>query len=335
MIIKAKQISEHLGISQATVSLAINNKPGVSAQTRQRILEYIDELKQNDTSTIVRTNRSIKVLSFMNERMLYDKEHAGFQSIILMELSKDAKEAGYNLILSYIHSDEELLEILEQSKHDSTCGFLLLAADMKEETLIPFEEIDIPLIICDYESENTKFDCVYNNNFHAVTLASNYLFSMGHQDIIYLKNSNTIYNFIRRREAYSSFVQEKGLDSCILEVGTKIDVIYDFMMDYLKNGEHIPTSFIAENYAISIATIKALQDSGYNIGEDMSIIGIDELPPYSLTNFKFTYIDVLFESKGRLAINRLLEKITRRPKETIRIVLENELVEGNSVKKLN
>lgn len=335
MLIKAKEISEQLGISQATVSLAINNKPGVSEQTRRRVLEYIEELKQKDTIKIMAQNKSIKVLSFMSERALYDKEHASFKSTILMELSKNAKEAGYNLILIYVHNDQEIIDVIEQSKSDDTCGFLLLAADMKKQDIVLFKKTDIPVVICDYEYENTEFDCVYNNNTQAVKLAVDYLYDMGHRDILYLYNKHSIYNFDTRREAYKSYAAVKNIEENMLEAGTRIEAIYEYVTNYIKSGKKMPTAIVAENYAISIAAIKALQDCNYEIGKDISIIGIDELPAFTLIDFDFTYIKILFESKGRLAIKRLFEKITNNPKDTIRIVLENELVEGNSVKRLN
>lgn len=334
MIIKSKEISEHLGISQATVSLAINNKPGVSEDTRRRVLEYIEELKQKDSNKIMTQNRSIKVVSFMSERALYDKEHASFKSTILMELSKNAKEAGYNLILIYVHNNEEIIDVIERSENDDTCGFLLLAADMNKEDIVLFERTNIPVVICDFEYDNIEFDCVYNNNDQAIKLVVDYLYQMGHRDIFYLYNKHSIYNFEARREAYKKYTAIINIEAKMLEAGTKIEVIYEFIMKYIKEGNRMPTAFVAENYAISIAAIKALQDCNYIIGENISIVGIDELPAYALVDFDFTYVKVLFESKGRLAINRLFEKIKNEPNDTIRIILENRLIEGSSVKRL-
>ncbi len=335
MKIKAKQIAEHLGVSQATVSLAINNKSGVRKETRQKILEYIEELKQKEREK--KLNKSIKMLSLISERASYDREKSDFHSTTLMEFSKIANNSGFSLNLVYIHNEDEIPDIIEKSLHDGTGGLLLLASDMNDKNLLPFVGIDIPVIICDNEFENMEFDSVCTNNRQGVRLAMNYLYKMGHRNIFYFYNTYTIHNFIKRREAFKEFMIEKDLNlsaESMLEVGYKIEEIYDNLVKYIKNGGKICTAIVTENYAISIATIKALQDCGYQIPDDISIIGIDELPPYLLTDFDFTYVKMSFQIKARHAMKRLIKVILDHPDDTIQILVGNELIEGNSVKRL-
>ena len=121
----------------------------------------------------------------------------------------------------------------------------------------------------------------------------------------------------------------------MMEVGTKIKDTYAAVVSCIKDGSNIPKAILTENYAISTATIKAFQDCGYQIGKDISIIGIDELPYEMQWDLKFTYVKVLFKSKAHFTIKRLLEKIALEDGSTARIIIDNWLVEGNSVLRID
>lgn len=336
MKVKAKQVAKDLGISEATVSLAVNNRPGVNDETKKRVLDYIEKSKQQELQSIA--EKSIKVLFYVRERALYDEEKANLFSLSYMEIYRVVKNAGLNLKLVHISDEKEVLEAIDMSYKDGTVGILLYASDLEEEGFRPFRNITIPLMVNDNVYEDMMADCVFSNNRQGIRLAMNYLYSMGHRDIMYFYNTNTIHIFQQRREAYLMFSREKAVgmpEDSMLEVGTKIEVIYDNVLRYIKGGGRMPTAILSENYAISIGTIKALQDCGYNIPEDISIIGIDELPSYALLDFKLSYINVLHVSKVNIAITRLIQRIQEGPKETVQIVVGNEFVEGNSVRKIN
>jgi DNA-binding LacI/PurR family transcriptional regulator len=249
----------------------------------------------------------------------------------MMEITRFASIAGYNVISVFVHNIEEIRNTIEQSKHDRTCGFILHAADMTDDQIRLFYRQDIPTVVCDYESDNIEMDYIYFNNIQAVNLALKHLFDMGHRDIVYFYNSEQIYNFLTRRETFENTMRRSGQPISMIEMGTKIEEIYTNIVHYIKSAPKLPTAVLSENYAISAATIKAFQDCGYKIGKDISIIGIDELPFHMLMDFDFTYVKVMFKSKGYFTIKRLLEKINDKRKDTARIVIDNTLVVGNSV----
>lgn len=335
MKIKAKQVASDLGVSEATVSLAVNDKPGVNDETRKMILDYIDKAKQKEMQGIA--GKSIKALFYTKERALYDEEKANLLSVSHMEIYKVVKNAGLNFKLAYISNEQEAIEAIDVSYRDGTVGILLYASEMSEEDFIPFRSLAIPLMVNDNVFEDASADYVFVNDRQGIRLATNYLYDMGHRDIMYFYNSDKMHIFQLRREAYLEFAREKNLsmpENSMLELGMRIEVIYENVVQYIRSGGRMPTAILAENYAISIGVIKALQDCGYKIPNDISIIGIDELPPYVLLDFEFTYINVLHVSKADIAINRLIERVRELPKETVQIAVGNEFVEGKSVKRI-
>ena len=334
--VKSKQVAKDLGISEATVSLALNNKPGVNEETRKKILDYIENLKNEGRKNA--SGQCIKLIFFDMERVLYDEEKASLFSVSYLEIFRVVKNAGFSLKMVYVSNEEEVLEAIETSRHDGTVGILLSASDIHESEFEPFRGIEIPLVVNDNAFEDMKCDCIMTDDRQGVRLLMKYLHDMGHRDVLYFYNTNTINIFQRRREAYLECAREWGMadpESSMMEVGTKIEVIHDNVVRFVQSGKKMPTAIIAENYAIAIGAIKAIEDNGYKIPEDISIIGIDELPAYVLLEFKYTCIKVLHVSKANLGTSRLIDKVVNGRKENIQILLATEFVEGNSVKNLN
>jgi len=334
MKITSKQVAKDLKISEATVSLALNNKPGVSEDTKQRVIDYIQKLKLQKKEE-QRIGRKIKKLLYVKEKTFYDEEMTNILSASDMEILRVAQKSNINLTLAYISNKKEVVDTIEVSKYDGTEGLILGAAEMKEEEFIPFRDIPIPLVIVDNEFENMTSDSVTINNRQCIRLAMNHLFEMGHKDIIYFYNTRTMNIFLRRQKAYKEYIKEKHLtDSTMVQMGTKIEDIYENVMNYIKNNKKMPTSILCENYAISIGTIKALQDCGYKIPDDISIIGIDELPSYVLLDFDFTHIKILHGCKANQIVNKLVERMEYNPKEITQVLVNGEFIQGNSVKKV-
>ena len=186
----AKQIAKELGVSEAAVSLALNNKPGVSDQLRKRVYAYAEELRQKNDIVFNRKNRNIKVISIVSKRYRYDKENASFHTVMLMEISTIANEAGYNTMLVFVQDVNDARLKIEQSKHDQTCGFVLNASDMNDEYIQLFKDSKFPTVVCDYESDNIPMDYIYFNNQQAINLAMKHFLEMG----IGMSHTSTIRN---------------------------------------------------------------------------------------------------------------------------------------------
>lgn len=104
------------------------------------------------------------------------------------------------------------------------------------------------------------------------------------------------------------------------------------MKEFLSNRkESLPTAIFAINDFIALGTIKAMEEEGIKIPDQVSIIGFDDIPFSSLSNPNLTTIKVYTNELGKLAVKRLLEKINREDEILLKIEIDTKLIERNSV----
>lgn len=342
MKVKAKDIANALGVSKATVSLALNGKGGISDETKNKILLYKNAMEQNGSvsnSTLKSMNGSIKIIVYLKHgRILQDNnDHANNVLPYGLEtIDRIAKNAGFPISITYFHEKEDDIDaFIADCKNENIVGIFLVATEMFEEDFIPFKRLNLPMMIFDNDFDDLSSDSTILNNRLAVRMGMKYLYQSGHHQIVYLNNSTPLYNFATRRKSYYEISSELGTQPKMVEIGTAVDEIYHNMKVYIQSTSQMPSAFFSENYVISMGVMKALKDCGYNVPEDVSLVGIDEIPMNALLDVPVTVVKVLQKRRAIIAMNRLLERINNTVDESVQIVVGPEIIFGKSVKNIN
>src|SRR5699024_10382902 len=127
----AKELAKKLGLSEAAVSMALNNKPGVSRETRQLIFDTA-EREGYDFSRVAAKKQVSGSLYFV----LFKKHGAvvadtPFFSQLSDGISEGCKDTGYKMNTRYIYDDElTLTKQLEDIQYSDCCGIILLGTEM-------------------------------------------------------------------------------------------------------------------------------------------------------------------------------------------------------------
>ena len=337
MSIKAKpnvkKISEATGFSPATVSNALNMKRGVSRETTDRILKAAEELGYCVGSKGL---KSIKFVLFRRNGLITDG--STFHPEVIEGVEQAAKENGLNTLFVRLDwNDPDYEEQVGELSIDVSCGVILLATEMQQEDFALFQNFKPPLVLLDGWCDGMLFDGVLINNAESAALAVCYLVEKGHSNIGYIGGDFRIQAFRSREMGYRRTMLEYGLElrpAWSFTVGTKIETAYEGMLRYLERRPELPTAFFADNDVIALGAMKALTKMGYRVPEDVSIVGIDNLPYSAISNPPLTTIQVHKQSMGREAVERLLS-ISEHPQE-MRVKLEccTSFIERESVKNL-
>ena len=153
MRIKAKEIAEALHISPATVSLALNNRQGVSPQTRQIILDYIKQKEEAQFLAQMRKPEGCKgtvlILNYIKNGVIMER-NAG-QPTILIEAAKEAAAlAGYNSCYRvYQERTQSLDELVRDCRQWDVRGIYIMAAEMSQGDIYPFLALKVPIVTGD------------------------------------------------------------------------------------------------------------------------------------------------------------------------------------------
>jgi LacI family transcriptional regulator len=338
MKFKAKDIAKKLSISPSAVSIVLNNKPGVSEETRKKVLKTIEQMGYNTTLlTKSAFNHKYNMRFIIYKKHGYVVSDTPFFSALMEGIDREARSRGYNLILTYIDENkDDLTKIINIIKETHPDGIMLLATEMTSENLKPFQELNIPLLLLDSYFENESLDTVIINNIEGAYKATCYLAESGHIDIGYLHSSVWINNFDQRMVGFKKAIKNKGLrlrENFIFPLESTIEGSYRDMLKILNQKSELPTAMFADNDIIAFGAIKAMKEVGLRIPQDISIVGFDDMPFCELIDPPLTTIMVYKQRMGMIALKRLVERIEESPPETIRIEVNTTLIERNSVMK--
>lgn len=341
MKIKMADVARYLGISKATVSLAVNGKPGVNEKTRERIFQCIEELKQNDgkftkleESEIQKNMKVIKVVIFNHKKQVVCDPELDLWSGVLSTFDVESRKGGYLYGLTYLNeSEEEKLQIIDECNLDMVAGVILFGTEMSASDYDVVKKIQKPIVIYDYEMPDGSYSSICIDNALAVNMAVNVLIESNVSDIQYFSTNKDIYNFTKRREAFRSAqlkMDKLPVKSDVISLGDSIGEITEQAMNYLRTHK-LPEAFIMENYQVSIGVLAAIRRLGISVPAELKLIGIDAVPEYALSGVQLTQIKIPHEERAALAIRMLQKEIAEPESAKIKVFAVPELVAGNSI----
>ncbi len=334
MSVTAKEIANILNISAAAVSMALNNKPGVSAETRKKVLDKAKELeydfsKLNLSSKYTAEKGNIVFIIYKKHGAII--ENPAFFSHITEGIESACNNRNYSLNICYLYESEDI------SKKISTLpffnGIILLGTEMKPEDFKPFERLKTPIVVLDVYYETLKFDCVLINNIKGAYIATNYIISKCATQPGYLSSSYIIGNFKERANGFYKAVRENGFSSSrsqIIQLTPTLDGAYSDMKELLKAGEKPSRCYFADNDLIAAGAMKAFLEFGYKIPTDISIIGFDDIDICLYTEPALSTICVKKHYMGFVAANRIIEILENSTSHPLKIEVNTTLIKRES-----
>lgn len=336
MEIKVKDLAKLLNVSPATVSLVLNNKPGISETTRARVRGAIHELGYGRLLTEEEKERKNILFVVYRKKGPAPMGTPYFSQIfsdIIEGVENQIKARGYNLMISYM-DERSVLEEASKINRGNVEGVLLLGTDMGEEQIEVFEKINLPLVIIDNYMEQKQAVCITINNEMGVSQAIRYFKATGHNRVGYLHTNEEITNFRERYYGFLRSMDKFGLHfekEDILTINTEGgEDSYRELIENLKEKE-LPDAFFADNDIVAITAMKVFREMGYRIPEDISIIGFDNMALSEMVDPPLTTVHVPKFKLGIAAANAIID-IHENLEGAIRIEIGTELVVRKSVR---
>jgi LacI family transcriptional regulator len=338
--IKIKDVAKAANVSAATVSLVLNNKPGVSEATRQKVLQITQSLVNATPNQFIPNDGSPKTIRFLKiikHGHVLNRDHNVFIASYLDGLEAEARTKGYNLEVTTLETTD-VATISSAFSHPNIQGLIVLGTELLENDMNAFEPLNIPMVFIDTEYEHRPFNFVDMNNIEAVYQIIKYFIDHGHSKIGLIKSSAENGNFRLREFGFQSALQYYKIPlnhNYIFQVDSTFDGAYQNMSQLLKKKPALPTALFSANDIIAYGCIKAFKEFGLRVPEDISIIGFDDLPLSALMDPPLTTMKISKTQIGKTAMKLLLEKIESNSAASTKIIIGSELVVRNSVKRLN
>lgn len=342
MRLKNKDIARELNISTTAVSLAINNRPGVSEETRKRVLQLITEnSKRTYQSLIPDGGTGGTVLLSVHKKHGAIMNEKPFFADLIETIQQEARRLSYMVSIVYYMPGQDLDDYINYLRSLQAVGMIVIATEMDETDLQAYMQLDYPIVLSDSSFELANVDSVSLDNQTAVLRAFDYAYQMGHRNIGFLQSSTFINNFEHRFDGFIKGIRKYRLKEYVhpvVSLPCNFEGAYEEMRKLLQKEKldfEMPTIFLSDLDYIAMGAMKALKEAGYRIPQDVSIIGIDDVigcegldPP--LTTIRVNRMDV-----GRLAVQTLAEKLRNPGDYYITTTVSSTLIVRESVRNIN
>lgn len=314
--ITAKEIAEKLNLSQSTVSLALNGRPGVSEATRALVVETAMQLGYSrPDSAAFSQPRTICFLRYAG-RIVQIAEHTSFASFVLQGVEARATELGYTTQVRYLNTgDMYNPQTLDGIRNAG--GIIFLGTDITESQLPEIERFfesigSIPVVVVDSNLLANRVDCVTNDCFGGARAAAEYLLHTGHQRIGYIRAKQRIRNLEERERGVRSALERAGRGlAATIEVDISSEGAFQDFDAWIKQEPPLPDALFAENDVIAAAAIRVLKKHGFRVPGDMSVIGFDDIPMCEMLDPPLTTVHSFKEELGIIAVEHLDRRIRR------------------------
>ncbi|HEX2906013.1 MAG TPA: LacI family DNA-binding transcriptional regulator [Phototrophicaceae bacterium] len=317
-----RDIAKVANVSYQTVSLVMNDKPGVSAATRRRIQQVMDELDYhpNKVARMLTTNRSHTL-----ELFVVDVQYGGRLADSTKNMAHIARENGYNLLISETESTH-LAEAFDSAAARMVDGILMYAPRLRlpDAELRKFHN-GIPLVRRDYVP-GSKLAWVGFDQIYATRLAVEYLIGLGHRQIAAIPPSTELINGYWRYTTWKNVLLENGLEPGPSAEGDySMKAGYEAACKILDTGEPF-TALLAGTDNMAMGALRALHERGLRIPRDVSVMSFDNTELANYTEPPLTTVDFRFAKQDEIAVKYLIELINNPDTELHQRVLMPDLV---------
>ncbi|MDR6972256.1 LacI family DNA-binding transcriptional regulator [Leifsonia shinshuensis] len=304
-------VSRLAGVSVKTVSNVINDYPYVREETRRKVLDAIDTLgySPNLSARSLRSGRT-NVISLM----IPDLRNAYFAELA-DSVMRAAAERGLAVLIEQFGDDRQHeIDVLRQPRARMVDGVLhsVLTLDQGDADLIA--ELSTPLVLLGDRSVNGTRDHVTMRNTEGARAATEHLIAGGRRRIVALgaHPGEEIGSAALRLDGYRQALDAAGIPfdgSLVVPVGTWLRRNgAEGMRDFLTAGTPFD-GVVAFNDAIALGALRALQEAGLRVPEDVAVVGFDNVDETQYSMPTLSTIDPGREEIARTAVDLLIRRM--------------------------
>ena len=311
-----KMIANQAGVSTATVSLVLNNRPGVNAETRRLVQETIKKLNyfpKRSASQLARKNTG-NIGFIIWEDHFSEIEMFYSQCFLGMELA--TRDTDYYILLTTVKLDFNTSTDLPRFlKYDDVDG-VVLAGRVPHNLVNLLEKRKIPFVLLDYEIPGKTHNKILVDNFNGAYTAIDKLVKINRKNIAFVGGSADHPSIKERYRAYVTASRELGLITAdqspelVYQSNQEItrEVGIEGIKELLSKKKPIDAVFCA-NDTLAIGVIEELKRQNQDVPGDIAVIGFDDIYAARFHSPPLSSVHVPKMDLGKEAFKLLLESI--------------------------
>ena len=310
-----KEIAEALGISQSTVSKALNNATDVSEKTRKKVQDYAESVGFS-----VKNTQPQKRICMLFENMNSQSNlQVGYS--VLTGFQHAANNYHYEVVVEHC-TDMSAPNLKELCRDNNFIGVMIVGTKLTSDVIKQLETTDIPVMLMDSYVQNPKVSCISSDNINAISTIVTRLITDGHTRIGFLGGEKSS---LVSRERFSGYVTALSdydieYDSSLVKYGNFTEEGGISCAEYFINQK--VTAVVCASDIMAIGLIRGFKERGIKVPEDISVSGFDDLEITRYFSPALTTVKQDFFMLGKTAFSILRQSI--KGYETKRIILQSE-----------
>ena len=337
--VNLKGLASALGLSQTTVSRALNGYSDVSEKTRNLVIDAARRLnyRPNPVATRLATGRSNAigyVIPLISKLEMVNPIFSEF----LAGAGETCSRFGYQMVLSVVPEEDVERTYQEMAEQGLVDGIIVQCPGIQEPRIELLGRIGMPFIVHG-RAMSEEPDCSWLdiNNRRAFYLATDILVAEGHTRIGLINGQEHMGFAYRRRDGYERALEshELPVEESLIRSGEMTERHgYNCVTELLETGDP-PTAFLVSSMMSAIGARRAVDERGLQLGDDIALITHDDdmsylrndgpLPP-------FTAVKSPVRAAGRRCTEILVGLVNDPDQPDVRELWEAELVPGQSAR---
>lgn len=325
-----REIAKLAGVSLASVSFALKNKPGVSEETRQKILKVAHQHGYFENTLPIQAimKRPLRIASIFStaapteDQLFYEELNAA--------LLPACNDLDYWLVPTSIAGRSGTVE-LPQCIRDIEVDAVLIFGDLDPVIYEELDRLGIPFVILD-AYQQTPYPCVRTDYTKVAYMVTRHLIDLGHKDIAFLSNASSHDFNLLTLDGFHRAMGEANLNvpKNWIQINTgDIDAVNQ-CLDSILSGSQKPTAIFCTVDFYSFKVIQQLHLLGYRIPEDISIVSIDDVVVAKLVSPPLTTVHVDREMIVQTGLEMLTKLLNGQPCESTVLPLPKLIVRNTT-----
>ncbi|HEX3018302.1 MAG TPA: LacI family DNA-binding transcriptional regulator [Caproicibacter sp.] len=329
-------IAKLAGVGVSTVSRALNNYPDVSAETKQRVLDIVKKYNYfpNDNA------KNLKQIATNNINIIVKGKGNIFYEGIIEQMQYELARRGFHALVAYI--DEQSNEISEAIRlnHEKKPEGVIFLGGTAKRFANELKDFNVPCVVSSgyvpFPQNSTK-GCVCIDDKAAAYSAVEYLIEQGHTNIAILGG--------QLGNGGGTELRYTGAMECMHKHGMKFDKSRYLVSKFSLSDAYkavstilVPNNPVTAVFAMAdvmaIGAAKAITDAGLRVPDDISIIGFDGIDMSYFYNPSLATIKQPAKEVANKSVEMLVDKMNGELNKPNIVVLDTQLIKGNSVKRL-
>lgn len=319
--LKLSDIARAAGVSTASVSNALNHKNRINPKKAEEIRRLAAEMGYFPEADPRR--RSLRFIIYRKHgKVVMD---TAFFAQLIEGVQEECRRLSCDLLINKVNVGDDISGLTDMP-------MLVLATEMDAGDLEPYRGLKHPVLLLDSDFRFEPFSSVSIDNCEAGYLAGKYLIGRGHRSIGFLDSSLPFNNMADRFSGLQTALSETGL-TCAARVPLEptMEGAARDMAAWLSAKRTLPTAFFAGNDIMAIGASMALKQAGFSLPQDVSIVGMDDMPMCLVAEPHLSTIYVDKQRLGMIAVDRLADMMEENARVYQRIRMSVSLTERQSV----